>query len=369
MTPKIAIVHDALPFYGGAERTLAAMLRAFPGAPVFTPVHNAAALTGTPLAGADVRTSWLNRLPGIHANHYRWFPLFPLAMRSFDLRGYDVILSSHYAAAHAVRTHGGQVHLCYTYTPLRVLWQGRAAFLAGLPGGTRLPAKAGLGLLRRWDVRAAARVDAFAAISGWIARQVRAAYGREARVIYPPVEVERFTGEREAGDFFVCVSRLARHKKVELVVAAFTQLGLPLQIIGDGPERARLERAAGANVTFRGWLPDEEVAAALRRARALVHMAAEDFGIGLVEAQAAGCPVIAYAGGGNLETVVAGETGLLVAEQTADALAAAVGECLGRGASFDPAALRANAARFGGGRFEEEARGWVEEARKKLAMV
>lgn len=355
---KAAIVHDALPFYGGAERTLAALLEVLPGAPVYTLVHNAAALAGTPLAGADIRPSFLDRLPGIRDNHYRFFPLFPLAVRSFDLRGFDLVISSHYAVANWVRTAPGARHLSYVHTPLRYLWQGAGDRPVG-PGWIYRPA-AGLG--RRLDRAAAARVHAFAANSAWIAGVIRRAYGREAVVIHPPVDVERFSGERRGGDEFLCVSRLAVHKRLEILVAAFTRLGFPLAIVGEGPERRRLEAAAGANIRFLGQRPDREVAERLSRARAFVHMAAEDFGIAVVEAQAAGCPVIAFGGGANLETVVDGETGVLAGEQSAAGLAAAVERFLSIEKRFDPAVIRSHTRRFDGSVFRERMAVFIEKS-------
>lgn len=354
MAVKVAIVHDALPFYGGAERTLQEMLAVFPGAPVFTLLHVPDAFAGTPLHGADIRPSWLNRLPGVHRSHYRYFPLFPFAVRSLDLREYDLVISSHYAVAHWVRLRPGQVHAAYVYTPLRYLWQDAAAFRRKLPFWLRPAAAAGQAVLRTADRRAAGRVQRMAVISQHIAGVAARAYRRDAQVLYPPVDVERFAPGAGRREGFVCISRLARHKKLEVVITAFNRLGLPLEVIGDGPERARLEALAGPTVHFSGHLEDAEAAARLGNAEAFIHMAAEDFGIAVVEAQAAGCPVIAYRGGANKETVIDGVTGLLVPEQTPEALAATVRRFVSEKHGFAEAALRGNALRFSGERFRAE---------------
>lgn len=351
---KVAIVHDALPFYGGAERTLAALLEIYPAAPVFTVVHRPEAFSGTPLAAADVHPSGLNNIPGIQDHHYRFFPLFPLAVRSFDLRGFDIVISSHYAAAHWVRTDPRQVHVSYVYTPLRYIWQAAADFAGQFPGPLQPAVKLSQHLLRRLDRRLSRHVTRFIACSAWIAGQIRLAYGRDADVVYPPVDIERFhsSGEQRAG--FICVARLVAHKELEVVVSAFNILGLPLDIIGDGPEKSHLQALAGPNITFSGSLSDEEVARRMARARAFVHMAPEDFGIAVVEAQAAGCPVIAFRGGANRETVLDGETGLLVPERSAEALGAAVLRFLEMEAQFKPDRLRSHAARFSRDRFKEQ---------------
>lgn len=349
---NVAIVHDALPFYGGAERTLEALLELYPAAPVYTILHRPEVFSGTTLARADIRASWLDSFPGIHANHYRYFPLFPLAVRSFDLRGFDVVISSHYAVAHWARTTVRQVHIAYVYTPLRYLWQRADAladrFAAPLRPAVRLSQR----LLRRLDRTSARRVSRFVAVSAWTAGLIRHAYGREAEVVYPPVDVLRFRPSEEPRSGFVCVARLAAHKKLEVVVAAFNRLGLPLEIIGNGPERARLEGLAGPNISFSGGLTDEEVARRLGNARGFVHMAAEDFGIAVVEAQAAGCPVIAYRGGANPETVVDGRTGLLVPEQSAAALETVVRRFLEIDGGFHPDVIRAHAVQFSRDRFK-----------------
>lgn len=362
---NVAIVHDALPFYGGAERTLAALLEVYPDAPVFTVMHRPEAFIETPLARADVRPSWLNKMPGIRDNHYRYFPLFPLAIRSFDLRAFDIVISSHYAAAHWVRTEHRQLHVAYVYTPLRHIWQRAEEFTGRFPGPLKLPVRFSQHMLRRLDRASSRRVTRFVACSAWIAGHIRLAYGREADVVYPPVDVERFyhSGENRTG--FICVSRLADHKGLEIVVSAFNRLGLPLELIGDGPERRHLQAMAGPNITFSGSLSDEQVALRLAHARAFVHMAPEDFGIAVVEAQAAGCPVIAFSGGANRETILDGTTGLLVPERSVDALQAAIQRFVEMETQFKPDRLRHHAAGFSKERFKQEIQEIIQTAYRR----
>lgn len=349
LTPRLAFVQDALPFYGGAERVLAQALATFPGTPVYTFVHNPACLAGTPLARADVRPSWINLLPAARRHHRLLLPFFPLAAESLDLRSYDLVVSFSYAAAHGVRTSRDQAHVALYYTPLRQAYhQPQFTPGKGLPHGL---AQAFLGIFRRWDAAAGRRPDYVLAVSHWVAELVRHTYQRSARVLYPPVEIERFSPASQREDYYLCVARLEPHKRLDIVVRAFNQLGLPLYIVGEGRCRRSLEQDARGNIRFVGSLPDSRVAALLSRARAFVHAAEEDFGIALVEAQAAGCPVIAYRGGGAAEIVTHGSTGLLYDRQDPTSLAASVMEFAPRSSDFSPAALRTSAERFSAARF------------------
>jgi glycosyltransferase involved in cell wall biosynthesis len=353
-SPRVAIVHEALPFIGGAERVLLGLLELFPDAPVYALMYNQAAFQGTPISQRTVHTSFIDRLPGSHRKHRLFVPLYPTAVESFDLQDYDLLISCSYATAHGIRTSPGQLHLNYIFTPLRYAWHSyeelikRPKFRIG-PQAWLL--KALLAYLRRWDRQAAGRVDHFVAISHWVAGCVRRVYQRPAEVIYPPVDVERFyPGERRDG-YYIALSRLATHKRVELLVEAFNRMKLPLLVVGSGEAYQQLARLAGPTITMLGWQPDARVAELLSRARALVHAGEEDFGIALVEAQAAGCPVIAYGRGGAAETVIHGKTGLLFPEQSVDCIVEAVLEYERRRRLFDPLEIRANALRFERSRF------------------
>jgi len=354
MSSELAFVVDALPAMGGAEKVLLAALEAFPGTPVYTLMYNPAPFRDTLLARSPVISSFIDRLP-LAATHYRsYLPLMPLAVEHFDLRRYARIVSFSYAVAHGVRTLPGQVHIGYTHTPMRYAWRGvplrRAPRLAGWI----------LSAFRRWDAAAVKRVDRLTAISGFVAGLVQQAYHRQAGVIYPPVEVERFRPLSPRGDYYVTLSRLVAHKRLDLAVRAFSALGLPLVVVGEGPEYANLRKMAAPNVTFAGYQDDAALAELLGRARGLVHASEEDFGIAIVEAQAAGCPVIVYGRGAALETVQEGQTGLFFAEQTVDSLVDAVerferSERSERQAgAFRPADLVANACRYDKERFKQE---------------
>ncbi len=348
---RLAFVQDALPFFGGAERLLAQALQVFPGTPLFTLVYNPSRFEGSPLEGQEVHTSFIDRLPGAHRNH-RWFlPLYPAAVESLDLSAYDVVVSFSYAVAHGVITRPDQCHIALIYTPLRQAYQ------PACPDGGGLSAWAVerlLNRLRLWTVTAAARPDRMLAISHWVAQRVWSAFHRPAGVLYPPVELERFLPARQRDAFYMVLARLEGHKRLDLAVQAFNRLGLPLWIVGEGRQRRRLERMAQPNIRFLDHRSDVEVADLLSRARALIHPAEEDFGIAIVEAQAAGCPVIAYAGGGAGETVIDGRTGVLFPSQEVESLIEAVLAFEKNPHQFSPLAMRQSAERFSASRFRQQ---------------
>jgi glycosyltransferase involved in cell wall biosynthesis len=378
--PRVAFVQDALPYIGGAERTLAAVLELYPHASIYTAIYNKDAFRGHPISFHPVQVSFIDRLPGKKDHYKAYSALFPRAIEGFDLRDYDLILSFSYAFGHGVRTGPGQLHISYIHTPLRYARNGQQAFLPGQPWWLKtLPARFLLRYLHNWAGKASARVGHFTACSRVVAERVWRSYHRQAEVIYPPVEVDRFmpAGRRDA--YYVTVCRQVAHKRVDLIISAFSRLRLPLIVVGDGPEKARLARLAGPNVHLAGRLPDGQVARLLNSARAFVHAAEDDFGISPVEAQAAGCPVIAYGKGGVLETAVEGETGIFFSEQTSECLAEAVLEFEVRRKEFDPTRIRQNALRFSKERFQEEFRtmvarqadrsGWKEEEQQQARPI
>lgn len=349
--PRIAFIVDALPALGGGEKTLFAALEVFPQADIFTLVYNRNAFVNTPIAKKEIVTSYLDKLPYAHTRHRLLLPLMPSAIERFDLCGYDVVLSFSYAVAHGVRVHKGARHIAYTYTPMRYAWSDLNI------DGTHSHKNPMLNLVmerfRTWDKAAAARVQEFVAISHGIAGRIRSAYQREARVIYPPVETERFSPNGQRGNYFVTLSRLVPHKRIDLAIEAFARLGLPLKVIGDGPQRKKLQKQATPNIEFLGYQSEEAVARLLGCARGFVCAAEEDFGIAIVEAQAAGCPVIAYKGGGALETVIDGVTGLFFAEQSSASLIEAVRRFEDLANSFRCHDMLDNAQRFSKARFME----------------
>jgi glycosyltransferase involved in cell wall biosynthesis len=298
-----------------------------------------------------------------------YLPIFPRAIESLDLSGYDVIVSSSHAFAKGVRVRREQMHVCYCYTPIRYAWDLQEQYLeqAGLARGLRgVAARALLRRLRRWDRRASDRVTHFVAISRYIATRIRAAYGRDSTVIYPPVTIAQSPAVQQSGGDYVTVSALVPYKRVDLLIDAFR--GLPdrrLVIIGDGPDRRRLQRAAGSNVTFTGRVSDAERDRRVAQARAFVFAAEEDFGIGPLEAQGLGVPVIAFAAGASAETIrdlgQEAPTGVLFPTQSAAVIVEAVRAFEANAHRIDPRHCRENAARFSSERFRHELQSFVSE--------
>jgi glycosyltransferase involved in cell wall biosynthesis len=347
---RVALVHDFLVDVRGAERVFSAICDVWPQADVFTAVYDERGTEGR-FAHRRIHTSFLQRLRPTARNFRTLLPLYPAAIESFDLSGYDLVVSSSSAWAHGVIVEESAAHVCYCHNPFRYAWSEREATL-GTSGRLLRP---GLRWLfnrwRQWDWIAAQRVDRYVVNSDLTSRRVRRYYGRESTVLPPPVETARFSPSDELGDYYLVVSELMFHKRIEVAVEAFNRLRRPLVVVGDGPELRRLRRMAGPTVRFEGRVPDHRVEELMRRARALVVTATEEFGIAAVEAQAAGRPVVALAEGGAIETVTEGETGTFYEVADPDALAAAVAAF--DPTSVDPAACVAQAARFDVGRFRE----------------
>ena len=355
--PRIAFVVDALPAMGGGEKTLFAALELFPEADVFTLIYNKNAFEKTPIANKEIITSYLDKLPFAQTHHRFLLPLMPSAIERFDLCKYDVIVSFSYAVAHGIRVNNGTRHISYTYTPMRYAWSD--INIDGTHSRKNTILNLAMESFRTWDKAAASRVHKFAAISQGIAKRIQSAYQREACVIYPPVEIERFHPNGRRGDYFVSLSRLVAHKRIDLIIEAFSNLPLPLKIIGDGPQMKRLQKEATPNIEFLGYQPDESVAQLLGNARGFVCAAEEDFGIAIVEAQAAGCPVIAYKAGGALETVLDGMTGLFFEEQSAAGLIDAINRFNDLGHRFRHNDMVDNAQKFSKERFRKSFQNFV----------
>jgi glycosyltransferase involved in cell wall biosynthesis len=355
MSTRVALVHDFLLDLRGAERVFAAICDAWPDADVFTAVYDEEGTEGR-FADRSPRASFLQRLRPSARTFRPLLPLYPHAIESLDLRGYELIISSSSAWAHGVLPDPGAVHVCYCHNPFRYAWSEREATLAARSAALRLPLGVVLSRWRQWDWIAAQRVDRYVANSRLTASRIRRYFGREADVLHPPVELERFAPGPVAGHYLV-VAELMAHKRIDVAVEAFNRLGLPLLVVGDGPEFRRLRRLAESNVMFCGRLQDAEVAELLRRCRALVVTAAEEFGIAAVEALASGRPVIALGSGGVLESVHEGETGAYYERSDPDALAEVVAAFDPLG--VDPAACVAAAQRFGTERFQAALRGIV----------
>ncbi|MEO1590166.1 MAG: glycosyltransferase family 4 protein [Cyanobacteria bacterium J06632_22] len=358
---KVAIVHEWFASYAGSERVVEQMLACFPEADLYSLVDFLPKELRFFVQHKPVTTSFIQRLPFARRHFRQYLPLMPLAIEQFDLSAYDVVLSSNHAVAKGVLTGPDQVHISYVHTPIRYAWDLQAQYLqqAGLNRGLRGALTRGiLHYLRLWDQSSAPRVDRFIANSRFIARRLWKTYRRPAQVIYPPVDIDRFQWQCPREDFYLVVSRFVPYKRVDLIVAAFGRLGLPLVVIGDGPLRSQLQGAD--NIQCLGHQPDAVVTDYLQRCKAFVFAAEEDFGITVVEAQAAGAPVIAYGRGGACETV-SPKTGLLFSEQTVDALVQAVKCFESKSCQFNSAEIRKNAERFSMDRFQTEFRDLVHQ--------
>jgi glycosyltransferase involved in cell wall biosynthesis len=349
---KVALAHHWLVAHRGGERVFEEIAELFPAADIFTLVCDPRKMPDS-LAGRSIRTSALQWLPKAASWYPYYLPLYATAAERMDLTGYDLVISSDAATVKAVRTASHATHICYCHAPMRYVWSGYEAYQRQAGPVSRAALKALRSTLCRWDYEAAQRVTHFVANSRNVQRRIREYYGRESVIVYPPVDTDRFfpaPGPR-AG-FFLLVSQLVPYKRVDLVVEAFNRCGRPLLVIGDGPERRKLEPAARPNIRFAGFQPGAAVLEAMQRCKAFVFGGEEDFGIVLAEAQACGTPVVALGRGGALEIVEAGVSGLLFEEDTAECLLDAL-ERLDRTA-FDPARVRARALRFGRRRFLEE---------------
>jgi glycosyltransferase involved in cell wall biosynthesis len=360
---KVALVHDWLTGMRGGERCLEVFCEIFPGADLFTLVHRRGAVSPT-IERVSIHTSWLQSLPMATAYYRHLLPFFPLAIRQFQLAGYDLVLSSSHAVAKGVRRDGSPLHVCYCFTPMRYIWDQSPVYF---PRTRFSPVSWALlqalfRYLRTWDVKTSRSVDEFVAISEHIAAKIHTYYNRHAHVIPPPVDCAFFTpnsSPRQPGaSFYLIVSALVPYKRVDIAIEAFNRLRLPLVVIGVGPERPKLERRASPAITFLGWQSDTVVRDYYRQCEAVIFPGEEDFGIVPLEAQACGKPVIAFGKGGILETVIplngaapakrpyGPATGVFFYEATVDALCDAVSMCQRHATAFDPAAIRQNALRF-----------------------
>jgi len=350
---RVALIHDWLNQIGGAESVLESLVRLFPGAPVFTSMYAPDSMPPQ-YRTWDIRTTFMQHLPGVTTHHQAYLPVYPLAFSTLDLAGPDLVLSNKSGFCHGVSCPPGATHVCYCLTPTRFIWQYEAyRARENINRVLNLLLQPMLGVLRRWDYAAAQRVHHFIAISTEIQERIRRFYRRESTIICPPVDITQFKpGPEPPGDYFLAGGRLIPYKRVDLAVQACSQLGLRLVVYGDGRDRPALERLAGPGVTFVGRVPSEKLVRLFQGARAFIFPGLEDFGIAPVEAQAAGRPVIAFAGGGALDTVLPGRTGEFFSEQSVESLAAALAT-FDPGA-YDPAVCRANAERFSTERFERD---------------
>lgn len=353
---KIAIVHEWLETYAGSERVVEQLLNLYPDADLFSLVDFLPPHARSFIQHKPVTTSFIQRLPLARKHFRKYLPLMPIAIEQFDLSPYDIIISSNHAMTKGVITRADQLHISYVHTPIRYAWDLQWQYLeqAGLKRGIKgIVTRLMLHYLRLWDAGTANRVDYFVANSNFIARRVHKTYRRPAQVIYPPVATHQFRADRTRDNFYLTVSRFVPYKRVDITIAAFNQLGLPLIVIGDDTGQTHLKRTARANVQFLGYQPDAVVIDHMERCKAFIFPAEEDFGITPVEAQAAGAPVIAYGKGGVTETVLDQKTGILFAQQTVEALVKAVNSFETGPALMSADDIRRQAESFSEARFQQ----------------
>lgn len=374
MTVKYALVHEWLtPQATGGSELVVQDILSWIDADLYALIDFESTNPKSYLYQRQIGTTFLQRFPGARNGVQKYLPLLPLAIEQLDLRAYDIVLSSSHAVAKGVLTHAEQMHVCYCHAPMRYAWDMTFEYLNNSRAGRGLPGVLTRYLLHRlrlWDALAANRVDHFIANSQTTARRIWRAYRREATVIYPPVAVDRFTFEPRKQDFYVTVSRLVGYKKIPLIVQAFNQLGLPLVVIGSGPELGLVRKLAQphAQIQILGWQSDAVVEAYLGQAKAFVYGAYEDFGIAPVEAQACGTPVIAYGAGGTLETVRdirrygAQGTGVLFPQQTVAAIVAAVSYFEENSRTIQPEIVRRHAEGFRTEVFRRRYQAFVDQA-------
>lgn len=357
-TRRVAIVHDWLTSFG-ADKVLEQLINLFPHADLFAVLDFLDPSRRDFLHGKKVTTSFIQKLPFAKQKYQSYLCLMPLAVEGFDLSGYDIVISSSHAVAKGVITGPYQLHICYCHTPIRYAWDLQHQYLkeAGLTRGVgRAAARLLLHYIRMWDLRTANSVDVFVANSDYISRRIQKLYRRSAQVIYPPVDVESFSlNKDERDDYFIVVSRLVPYKRIPLIVEAFTRMpGRRLIVVGTGPGLKECQQIAGPNVEFTGYQPTDRLRGLIGRARAFVFAAEEDFGIAVVEAQSCGTPVICYGKGGATETVIPDETGVMFEDQSVESICEAVNRFELQESSFRPVRIRENAERFSAEAFRQE---------------
>jgi len=348
---RVAIIHFWLVGMRGGERVLERLIQLFPTADIFTHVYDEHAVSDI-IRSRNVRTTFIQKLPGAKRHYQKYLPLMPMALEELDLRGYDLVISSESGPAKGVIAPPDALHVCYCHSPMRYLWDHYKDYYDAAGPVARLAMPWLYHRLRVWDTVSAARVDRFVANSGFVQRRIAKAYRRESTVVYPPVDVSLFRVAQEAGPAYLWVGQMTPYKRADLAVDAFTALGKPLLMVGDGLMAKALRRRAGPNITFKPRLSFGELREAYANCRALVFTSEEDFGIVAVEAMAAGRPVIAYGRGGALDTVVPEQTGVFFREQTKESLIDAVERFETWLPHFRPSDATAQAAKFSPERFD-----------------
>lgn len=356
---RTAIVCDWLTNFAGAERVILALANLFPQATLFTSIYNP--IKCAAFKDREIRTSFIQHLPGARRHHQWYIKQMPYAFENFDLSDFDLVISSAHACSKGVITKPETLHVCYCHSPARYLWDNFHQYIRGYRTNFLVKKMAPYWLsdLRVWDFLAADRVDHFIANSKYIQRRIKKYYGRGSTVIYPPVAVKKFEMASGDGDYYLAVGRLTAYKRADLLVETFNRLGWPLKIAGVGEQLKMLKRQARKNIEFLGFVPEEDLAGLYADAKALVFPQCEDFGITPLEAMASGRPVVAFEKGGALETVVEGKTGLFFAEQTVDSLERVLREFAKQ--EFKPNDCRKQAEKFDLAVFEDQIFNFVKE--------
>lgn len=361
---QVALVHDYLNQYGGAERVLEAFCEIWPEAPVFTLVYDKKK-TGYAFEGRKIKTSFLQKLPLVSKYHRPFLMLMPYAIERLDLSRYDLVISDSASFAKGVITRPDALHICYCHTPTRYVWDDSQKYISefSLPGFIKTFIPLMLNYLRLWDEAAGERPDRYIANSRFVAQRIKKYYKVPSEVIYPPVKTNHFRLCGRPEDFFLLVSRFLSYKKIDLAIAAFNELGWPLKIIGAGREETNLKKMAGPNIEFLGLVGEKKLRDNYARCKALIFPQEEDFGIAAVEAMSSGKPVIAFRAGGALEMVKEGETGIFFDEQTVPALVAALKKF--RSEDFDEKKIQAHARQFDKENFKAKIKEFVSRAREE----
>jgi len=357
---KAALVHDWFPVRRGGEKVFEIFAEIFPEAPIYTLFH----FPGSQIRDIEKRqihTSFIQRLPFLRSKFRHYLPLFPLAAEMFDLQDFDLIISSSHCVAKGIIPRPDALHISYIHSPMRYAWNQYFSYFASKKLGffSRLFIPPVIHHLRMWDESSSHRVDHFIANSGAVSQRIRRYYRRNADVIHPFVETEFFQPGEEEDDYFLIVSALVPYKKIDLAVEAFNRSGLPLWIVGQGPEEKRLKKMASKNIRFLGYLEDKDLLKVYQRAKAMIMPGEEDFGINSLESQACGIPVIAYGKGGAVETVIHDKTGLQFKKQSVKGLREALDKF--KNMTFNKKLIRANAMKYSRETFKENISSYIQE--------
>jgi len=361
---RVALVHDYLNQYGGAERVLEAFCEIWPDAPIYTLIYDKDR-TGGAFEGRRIKTSFLQKIPFVRSHHRPFMMLMPMAAESFDLAKYDLVISDSASFAKGVITRPKTLHICYCHTPTRYAWDDSHKYIRefGYPSLVTKLIPIFMNYLRVWDEAAAQRPDKFIANSQCVAGRIKKYYGQDSVVINPPVKTDFFYVADKTDDFFLAAGRFLPYKRFDLIIRAFNKLRWPLKIVGSGPEQKRLQKMAGPTIEFIGQISDEKLRDLYARCRAFIFPQEEDFGIVAVEAMAAGRPVIAFRSGGALEIIKEGETGIFFEEQSVSSLLAALNRFDEN--NFEPQKIRAAALAFDRRIFKEKIKNFVQDSWEK----